>query len=424
MRKTRWPLMAALMVGGVAMAQDVKLTACVDLWYTQMLSSDLRTNLESGNYYPLRSDFKENGFSVRRTEIYLNGKISDAISWAVTFDPNTTASSPAWAQKNAATPNILFDASITWKFYPGFELKVGQFKAPTSYEATLVGSPALLFYDRSMINRQYNDRRDRGLQVSYGFGEAKAFNGKAVAMVSNGTSDWDFGRANDLNAQKDFTVRLEMGYGPEQKFGVYHRTGGSDQADKGSLKAASTFGGVAVPAGTDVLGDFDKTTTTGAYYYYDTAKLHGSVELITGLLGRRRPSVQATTSTTPFAASREHLDQKFLSYVISGAYKFTPKHWITARYDYANYNSGDQWYGPHNPYTQNVTTGAALATDYSPAFTEVVLGYTYNFVPTKYTMANLKLNYVMRSKNFLQPLAPQTGEQGGDSLVVALQVAF
>jgi hypothetical protein len=30
----------------------------------------------------------------------------------------------------------------------------------------------------------------------------------------------------------------------------------------------------------------------------------------------------------------------------------------------------------------------------------------------------------MRSKNFLLPIAGQTGEQGGDSLVVAFQVGF
>lgn len=423
MNMMRVALATAVLAGGSLSAQDVKLNVCLDLWYTQMMSSDLRPNAEVGNYYPLRSEFKENGFSIRRSEIYLGGKINEELSWGLMFDPNTTASTPAWAQKNAATPNILVDAAITWKFYPGFELKLGQFKAPTGYEATLIGSPALLFYDRGMINRQYNDRRDRGAQVSYAFGDPKAFGAKAVLAVTNGTSDWDFGRSNDLNAQKDFTGRLEMNYGADHKFGFYHRQGTTDQADKGDLKAATSFGGVTVPAGTDVIGNADKTTTTGAYYYYDTAKWHGSVEVSTGLLGRRRPSVQAA-ATAPAAASREHLDQKFLSYTLSGAYKMTPQHWFTARYDFANYNSGDQFYGAYNPYKQNVTTGAALATDYTPKFTEIVVGYNYNFMPSKWTQANLKLNYIMRSKNFLKPFGTQTAETGGDSVVVAFQVAF
>jgi len=34
------------------------------------------------------------------------------------------------------------------------------------------------------------------------------------------------------------------------------------------------------------------------------------------------------------------------------------------------------------------------------------------------------VNYIHRSKNFLQPGVGQTGEQGGDSVVLALQVGF
>jgi len=55
------------------------------------------------------------------------------------------------------------------------------------------------------------------------------------------------------------------------------------------------------------------------------------------------------------------------------------------------------------------------------------LGYTYAFKPESVKAANIKVNYILRSKNFLVPRsAPtvQTGEQGGDSLVVAFQVAF
>jgi hypothetical protein len=46
------------------------------------------------------------------------------------------------------------------------------------------------------------------------------------------------------------------------------------------------------------------------------------------------------------------------------------------------------------------------------------------FNPTKASFGKLKFDYIMRSKNFKQPLAPQTGEQGGDSLLVSLMLGF
>ena len=45
-------------------------------------------------------------------------------------------------------------------------------------------------------------------------------------------------------------------------------------------------------------------------------------------------------------------------------------------------------------------------------------------IPEKLKAANLKVNYTLRSRNFLAPRAGQSGEQGGDTLSVALQVAF
>jgi len=75
--------------------------------------------------------------------------------------------------------------------------------------------------------------------------------------------------------------------------------------------------------------------------------------------------------------------------------------------------------------TPRLVNGSAV--DYTPEFTEITLGYTYAFKPDSVKAANIKVNYVMRSKNFLVPRATptiQTGEQGGDSLVVAFQIAF
>jgi hypothetical protein len=158
----------------------------------------------------------------------------------------------------------------------------------------------------------------------------------------------------------------------------------------------------------------DKTTLMGAYYAFDNASWHLDFEYATGLLGRRFPTVFAAAS----APLREHLDQKFAGYTLTGAYKMG-NHWFLARYDLMNYNSGDDWYTATNPYK-------TATVDYSPKYTETVLGYNYVFVPTKSSQGKLKLDYVMRSKNFLQPLAAmgQTTEQGGDSFVASLMVAF
>jgi len=124
---------------------------------------------------------------------------------------------------------------------------------------------------------------------------------------------------------------------------------------------------------------------------------------------------------------REHLDQKFMGYVATLGYTFGP-HTLLARYDHMNYNAGDDWYTDWNPYThtavgvRRLVNGAAV--DYSPAFTEVSFGYLYAFKPDVVKAANIKVNYVARSKNFLVPRVGQTGEQGGDTLSVAFQVAF
>jgi hypothetical protein len=62
--------------------------------------------------------------------------------------------------------------------------------------------------------------------------------------------------------------------------------------------------------------------------------------------------------------------------------------------------------------------------DLTPRFTETVAGYNYAFFPDRYQKANIKLDYILRSKNFLLPRNGQTSEQGGDSAVVTFQVAF
>ena len=68
--------------------------------------------------------------------------------------------------------------------------------------------------------------------------------------------------------------------------------------------------------------------------------------------------------------------------------------------------------------------GVSRNADYSPEFREISLGYTFALDMKKFKSSNLKLQYINRSKNFLLPRATQTGEQGGDSLLVAWQIAY
>lgn len=427
MKITRLAGVAALLAAGFtqAQAQDVKLTGVlIEFWQTQMLDSNLRNNSTAAagasKYYGLDSRFTENTFAVKRAEIYLNGKITDDVSWNLMFDPNNSTSSVG--------NNVLHDAVITWKIGNGFSVKAGQFKMPTTYEATMVAATNILFFERNQINRKFGDARDRGIWASYAYGDPKGFQGKLNVAISNGTTDDGSGGKNNENtlagsgnAQKDYTFRFEGGYGAAHKFGFYYREGVTGLKDStlvtATVPATWTVG---APTAAQIKDNKDKTTLLGAYYAFDNATWHASAEMATGLLGRRFPTLFAAATTNP---SREHLDQKFLGYAIDGVYKMG-RHWFTARYDVLNYNTGDDWYTATNPYTTNVATGLPTGNDLEPKYTEITVGYNLLFNPGKYSAGKLKLDYVHRSKNFLLPRAGQTGEQGGDSLVASLMIGF
>jgi len=378
-----------------APTQAPTISGLVQVWYSQMMDNNLRLNDTAKYFNGARAEFKENGFNIRRTEIKFAGKISDEVSWEVMIDPAIAAS---------ATNNLLQDAALTWKPTKTFEIKLGQFKNLQTLEG-VSSSSELQLIDRSQMANAYGDVRDRGLVVSYLFGDAKGLAGRASVGAFNGQ-----GKLSDANAQKDFAGRLEFNYGKTQKFGAYTLMGSTDQADKGTL-AAKTFVGTSVPTAAEVLDNKDKITQYGAYYQYQAGPWYGAAEAITGTIGRRSGSVGTTG-----AAGREHLDQKFLGLVLTGAYTFN-RHTLHLRYDSLNYNSGDQWYTVANPYK-------TATTDYTPTFTVITAGYTFAFNPSKVKAANLKLNYIVRSKNFLKPRAGQTGEQGGDTLLAQFSVAF
>ncbi len=399
-----------------ASAQAPKITGLVQVWYNQLLDSNLRTNSStlattSGNrsYYNLRSEFKENGFAIRRAELKFSGKVLDEVEYEVMIDPSINTS--------GSNPTILQDAVITYKSPFGVDFKVGQMKVFQTYEG-LNSSAELLLVERSQMGRTMGDVRNRGAAALVNFGDSKTFGGRFVFGAFNG-SPLGVDKGNDNNAQKDFVARVDFTAVKDHKFGAYALQGTTNMNDKaGSPLVAGTFTNALpskAPSAAQVLDNQDKTTNFGLYYAYQTADLHASVEYITGLLGRRFASVGNAGFTT---AGREHLDQKFQGLVFTGAYTFG-RHTLVGRYDLMNYNSGDQWYTAANPYK----VGNA---DYTPKYREMTVGYLYALKPESLKAANLKLNYIARSKNFLAPLAAagQTTEQGGNTLVAAFQIAF
>ncbi|WLT33108.1 porin [Geothrix sp. PMB-07] len=436
MKITRIAGIAALLAAGFTQAQAqtpaVKFDgALIEFWYTQMLDNNLRYNSPAKSYYDGLSSsqanvgnaqgslgrFQENTFAIKRSEVYLSGKVSDDVSWNVMFDPNNSA--------NGTGNNVLQDAVVTWAFAKGFTLKAGQFKMPTTYESTLVSAREILFFDRTQLSRLLGERRDRGAWFSYGYGDAAGFQGKLNVAISNGTSDdGSTGKNNDANAQKDWTFRFDGGYGTAHKFGFWYREGETGLKSSATVAGTTAAWGATGATAAQILDNRDKTTAQGVFYAYDDSTWHADFEYATGLLGRRFPTLYDTTAS---AVKREHLDQKFTGYALTGVYKMGA-HWLTARYDLMNYNSGDKWYTAFNPYKESAVGTPLLVNgapvDYTPKYTEITVGYNYLFVPTKQTAGKLKLDYITRSKNFLIPRAGQTGEQGGNSLVASLMVAF
>lgn len=397
-------------------AQAAKISGDLQLWYTQMLDSNLRYNSAApGGYYNLRGEFKENTFAFRRTEIKVSGNLLEGLDYEVMFDPSISV--------GAANPLTLQDAFVLWKPAAGLEVKAGQFKNLQTYEGVM-SSTEILFAERSQLGRQFGDKRDRGVALGFGFGDPRAFSGKATLGLFNGMNDATSGKSNDTNAAKDFVARLDFALGKTQKFGVYTLQGSTDVADKGNPPAAIAANpGGAWPTQAAIYGSKDKTTNLGAFYVYQDGTWTATAEYMTGLLGRRFPTLAASAP----AVKREHLDQKFTGYYLTGGYT-TGNHTFLARYDVMDFNSGDQWYTAYNPYTQSApgtplqVNGAPV--DYTPKYTEITVGYTYAWIPEKVKAANVKLNYVARSKNFLRPFGAQTGEQGGNTLVAALLIAF
>ena len=115
-------LATLLLAGGStpAIAQAPKFSGLLQVWYSQMLDNNLRLNKPyDAKYFSLRSEFTENTFTIRRSEIKLSGTITEDVEYEVMLDPSSTP------RRQSLHPQ---DAVIVYKVGGGFEAKLGQFK--------------------------------------------------------------------------------------------------------------------------------------------------------------------------------------------------------------------------------------------------------------------------------------------------------
>lgn len=401
----RRPLSLALVFLAPALvplgAQSVQLGGLFTFWVTQMLDSALRTQEPASSrpgipggtpYYPLHPGFRENGLVIRRAELYLSGRVAPTVTWNLACDPNFQG-------------NILSDATIMWTPVPPLTLRVGQFRPLQGYEATIVPAAQLLFYDRSILSRQFGDKWDRGATLTWTLKRGGTDIRLAGGVFNGG------GRANDLNAQKDWVGRIDVETSRGLRFGAYGLHGGSD-ANPG---AAVAYGlpGAGAPGAETILDANDLTTNVGAYAVVDRGRWHGVLEVMGGRLGRRYPTLGAPPAQP---AARQHLDQAFQGLSLTGVFRWG-RQAVTARYDLLDYNAGGRWYGS-DPYL-------TPQGDFTPRFTETVLGWNLALADTaRWRSISLKVNAIHRTGPILLPAPGHVGPEAGDSLVGILQVGF
>lgn len=380
-------------------AQTTSVSGLLQVWGTQMLDSNLRQDSPALPYYNLRSEFQENTFAIRRSEVHWKTTLAPGAFTYVVIDP--------------AQPTLLINAFVHFAGPAGFEIQVGQFRAFQTREG-VIPSKDLWLVERSQLARVFGDVGERGAAVGHSFKLGAAWAGKSWLGVFNGS-----GKSDDANAQKDWVARVEFTDG-KSTFGAYGLMGSTDLRDAGQLRAR-TFTGTA-PGADAVIQAKDRTTNFGVFHEYQGGPWLFSFEAISGLLGRRFPSLflQTAGGGATLPARREHLDQRFLGAVLTVGFRVGPSTFLV-RYDRMDYNWGDRWYTGSSPYLRATQDGPI---DIRPVYREITLGYLYAFDSARFQKANLKLNYIARGKNFLVPKAGQVGAQGGDSLVACLQVAF
>ena len=364
-------------------AQSPKVETMVQFWGHQMQGKELRLNSPAWPHAPLPTGLNENGFVVRRAEVWLSGTVGERISYTFMND-------------FALAGNGLLVAQAVGQ-RGQWEVRAGAFRPLQTWEG-MQRDYDLLLAERFQFARVFADKSDWGAVIGRGLGGQRW---KAFAGVFNGG-----GRSADRNGRKDLIARLQF-KAAAHAAGIYGLRGGTDLSDKG-LQAA-LLPGTGAPEANAVLASEDRTVNLGVYYVFDRGAWFLHTEGVGGLWGRR----YASLVTTPGAAAREHLDQRFLNTVVTLAHT-RGKHSAILRWDRLDANWGDRWYGADSPYVRG-------GREIPPVYTETILGYRFAWRPAATREANLKINWIHRTR-FLAPRPRQDGAQGGDGLLFSVQV--
>ena len=186
---TRMMTMLAVLTAATAGAQDAPKTLAVGtegFWKPSALLQ--------GWYDFQRTSETTNTFKLRRAEIQVSGEIvPKRFAYAIKIDPARVL------DKQADKVSPLQDFFITY-LTPWFDVSLGQFKIPVSWEG-VNSSSKLLFAERSAVAVQLGDKRDIGLRL------AKTFEwfGFLVGLF-NGAGQ----NVLDTNDGKDLGVRVEL----------------------------------------------------------------------------------------------------------------------------------------------------------------------------------------------------------------------
>jgi hypothetical protein len=153
-------------------------------------------------------------FRLRRVELRAKGEVvPKTVAYYVSFDvaktlsftntnvavTNGQAGETVVVPKAGADTSPLQDVSVT--YLSSFaDVSVGQFKIPVSLEA-LQSSAKLLFPERSIVTREYGDRRDIGIRIDKKIGDFFYY----YAGIFNGQGQ----NVTDTDHAKDLALRLE-----------------------------------------------------------------------------------------------------------------------------------------------------------------------------------------------------------------------